>query len=225
LLKEQLKHYQVVITNGGNNIAFNGLSKSSGNATVNVTLKKIGITSKAKDYIRSEQVQITRTSKFNTLSGLTTSSNYGLRVEDEEISLNVPDVNKVIAIYESKTDNSPTFDKLKFVGGLNLNTDSIKGEKVIGQESRAIGQVVNRNANDVEIVYLNGNSFIVGEKVKFDESAIQSILQGIDTGNFVDRTNNFILNSGHTKEYCGLSRIVRKAKSAIPSRKLLVVYD
>tara|TARA_R100001460_G_scaffold10207_2_gene24138 strand:- start:891 stop:8294 length:7404 start_codon:yes stop_codon:yes gene_type:complete len=222
---EPLTSDQVVITNGGNNIAFNGLSKSSGNATVNVTLKKIGITSKAKDYIRSEQVQITRTSKFNTLSGLTTSSNYGLRVEDEEISLNVPDVNKVIAIYESKTDNSPTFDKLKFVGGLNLNTDSIKGEKVIGQESRAIGQVVNRNANDVEIVYLNGNSFIVGEKVKFDESAIQSILQGIDTGNFVDRTNNFILNSGHTKEYCGLSRIVRKAKSAIPSRKLLVVYD
>ena len=85
---EPLTADQVVITNGGNNIAFNGLSKSSGNATVNVTLKKIGITSKAKDYIRSEQLEITRTSKNNTVdSGLTSSSSYGLRVEDEDISV------------------------------------------------------------------------------------------------------------------------------------------
>ena len=223
---EPLTSDQVVITNGGNNIAFNGLSKSSGNATVNVTLKKIGITSKAKDYIRSEQLEITRTSKNNTVdSGLTQSDAYGLRVEDEDISLNVPDVNEVVAVYESKTTATPTLDKLKFVSGLNLNTNTIKGEKIIGQESRAIAQVVNRNANDVDIVYLNSNTFIVGEQVKFEESAVQSILQGIETGNYINRTNNYILRSGHKKEFCDLSRIVRKNKSGIPSKRLLVIYD
>jgi len=223
---EPLTADQVVITNGGNNIAFNGLSKSSGNATVNVTLKKIGITSKAKDYIRSEQLEITRTSKNNTVdSGLTSSSSYGLRVEDEDISLNVPDVNEIVAVYESKTTSTPTLDKLKFVSGLNLNTNTIKGEKIIGQESRAIAQVVNRNTNDVDIVYLNSNTFIVGEQVKFEESAVQSILQGIETGNYINRTNNYILRSGHKKEFCDLSRIVRKNKSGIPSKRLLVIYD
>ena len=223
---EPLTSDQVVITNGGNNIAFNGLSKSSGNATVNVTLKKIGITSKAKDYIRSEQLEITRTSKNNTVdSGLTSSSSYGLRVEDEDISLNVPDVNEIVAVYESKTTSTPTLDKLKFVSGLNLNTNTIKGEKIIGQESRAIAQVVNRNANDVDIVYLNSNTFIVGEQVKFEESAVQSILQGVETGNYINRTNNYILRTGHKKEFCDLSRIVRKNKSGIPSKRLLVIYD
>ena len=223
---EPLTSDQVVITNGGNNIAFNGLAKSSGNATVNVTLKKIGITSKSKDYLRSETLEITRTRDADTVgNGLSRSTSFGLRVEDEEISLNVPDVNKILAIYESKTSAIPTLDKLKFVSGLNLNTNSIKGEKVIGQESRAIGQVVNRNANDVEIVYLNANTFTPGEQVKFEESAIQSILQGVDTGNYVNRTNNYTLSTGHKKEFCDLSKIIRKAKSGIPSRRLLIIFD
>ena len=156
---------------------------------------------------------------------MTQSDAYGLRVEDEDISLNVPDVNEVVAVYESKTTATPTLDKLKFVSGLNLNTNTIKGEKIIGQESRAIAQVVNRNANDVDIVYLNSNTFIVGEQVKFEESAVQSILQGIETGNYINRTNNYILRSGHKKEFCDLSRIVRKNKSGIPSKRLLVIYD
>ena len=43
-------------------------------------------------------------------------------------------------------------------------------------------------------MYLNANKFTVGEQVKFEESAIESILQGVTTGNFVDRTNNYTLD-------------------------------
>ena len=70
-------------------------------------------------------------------------------------------------------------DKLTFVSGLNLNTETIVGEKIIGEDSRAIGQVVSRTSNTISFVYLNANKFTVGEQVKFDESAIQSILQGV----------------------------------------------
>ena len=72
---------------------------------------------------------------------------------------------------------------------------------------------------------LNANKFTVGEQVKFDESGIQSILQGVTTGNFVDRTNNYTLDKGHKRQYSDYSKIVRKAKSAVPSKKLLIVFD
>jgi len=224
---EPLTSDQVSITNGGNDISFSGLSNGSNStATVNVTLKKMGITSKSKIFTRSQQLEITRSTGISTAnSNLTQSSRYGLRVEDEEISLNVPDVVNVIAIYESKNTSTPVLDKLTFVSGLNLNTDTIVGEKIIGQDSRAIGQVVSRTNNTISFVYLNANKFTVGEQVKFDESSIQSILQGVTTGNFVDRTNNYTLDKGHKRQYSGYSKIVRKAKSGVPSKKLLIVFD
>ena len=223
---EPLTSDQVSITNGGANISFDGLSKSSGTATVNVTLKKQGVSSKTKDYLRSQTVEVTRTRKINTTNnGLAGSRSYGLRIEDEEISLNVPDVVKVIAVYESKDTATPVLDKLTFVSGLSLNTNSIIGEQVVGQDSRAIGQVVTAGTNTVDFVYLNDSKFTIGEVVKFRESGIETILQGVNVGNFTDRTDNYNLDKGHRQQFCDYSRIVRKEKSGIPSKKLLIIFD
>ena len=224
---ETLTSDQVAITNGGNDITFSGLTKTTASSvTVNVTLKKVGATSKSKNYIRSQQLEIIRTSGVNTLNGLSQHNAYGVRVEDKEISLNVPDVNKIVAVYESKDNLKPTLDTLKFVSGLNLNTNAILGEKIIGQDSRAIGQIVNRpNATDIEFVYLNANKFVVGEVVTFEESAIETVLQQIAVGNFIDRTENYTLDKGHKSQYCDYSKIVRKAKTATPSKKLLIIFD
>ena len=120
-----------------------------------------------------------------------------MRVEDEEISLNVPDVVNIVAIYESKDTNTPVLDKLTFVSGLALNSNSIIGEKIIGKDSRAIGQIVSRTANTVDFVYLNGNQFTVGELINFEESNIETILQGVTVGNFIDRTTNYTLSLIH----------------------------
>jgi len=223
---EPLTSNQVSITNNGNDVTFSGLSKSSGNATVNVTLKKIGITSKTKVFTRSQQLEITRSTGISTeKSNLTGSSSYGLRVEDEEISLNTPDVVDVVAIYESKNTLTPVLDQLTFVSGLNLDTNAIIGEKIKGEDSRAVGQIVSRTSNTISFVYLNANKFVIGEQAKFDESNIQSIIQNVTNGNYVDRTTNFTLNKGHNDQYSDYSRIVRKANSAIPSKKLLVVFN
>ncbi len=52
---EPLTSDQVSITNGGDTITFSGLKETTNhNVTVGVTLKKIGITSKTKDYLRSQ---------------------------------------------------------------------------------------------------------------------------------------------------------------------------
>ena len=181
---EPLTDDQVEITNNGNLITFNGLKESSGSAVVNVTLKKLGLTSKTKDFVRSQKVEVTRTVGVSTLSSLLEpSAAYGLRVEDSEISLNVPDVVEVVAVLESKDTNTPTLDKLKFVAGLNLNTNAIVGELIVGKDSRAIGQLVDRNVNDVTFIYLNDSKFQIGEVVNFKDSAIETIVQGVEVSN------------------------------------------
>ena len=223
---EPLRGDQVSITNNANTITFSGLSKSSGNATVNVTLKKLGITSKSKDHLRSQTLEVTRTRGVATpFSALNHSRAYGLRVEDDEISLNVPDVVNVRAIYESKDTNTPVLDRLIFVSGLALNASTIIGEQIKGKDSRAIGQIVSRTANTVDFVYLNDNRFTIGEIINFSESSIETVLQGVTVGNFIDRTSNYTLDKGHKSQYCDYSKIVRNAHAAVPSKKLLIVFD
>jgi len=227
-LIETLTADQVSIDNANNDVTFNGLSQSSANqVAVSVSMKKVGASSKSKDYVRSQQLEVTRTIGISTLTSLLTPSDaYGLRVEDREISLNVPDVSKVVAVLESKTTSIPTFDALTFVSGLSLNTNAVIGEKIVGKDSRAVGQIVSApNATEIRFVYLNGNKFTIGEVIHFKESGGEHILQGTEAGNFVDRTNNYVLDKGHKAQYCDFSKIVRKAKVGVPSKKLLVIFD
>ena len=64
-----------------------------------------------------------------------------------------------------------------------MNTNVIVGELIRGDNSRAIGQIVSATSNTVTFVYLNGSKFTVGEIVRFDESSIDTILQGVNVGN------------------------------------------
>ena len=107
---------------------------------------------------------------------------------DRDISLNVPDVIKIRAVYESKDTATPTLDGLTFVSGLSLNTSTIIGEQIKGKESRAVGQIVSRTANTVDFVYLNGNQFTVGELINFEESNIETILQGVTAVSYTHLT-------------------------------------
>ena len=225
---EPLTSDQVNITGNGSVITFRSLSKATdSNVVVNTTLKKLGLSSKVKNYIRSSQVEVTKTiSVSNGSTNLGISSAYGLRVEDKEISLNVPDAVKIHAVYESKDTNKPTLDGLVFVSGLGLDTNTFIGEKIVGSESRAIAQVVNRVSDTtIEYVPLNSNSFIKGESVTFKESQITANLQSLNDGNYVNRTKNYTLDKGHRKQFLDYSRLVRTANSASPSKRLLVIFD
>jgi hypothetical protein len=231
---ETLTSDQVIVRNDGNDLRIIGLNDGNSQVlmTVTATMKKVGLNSKSKDFIRSEKVEVTRTSGISTNGGLVTTQQnaqsryYGLRVEDKEISLNVPDVVQIHAIYESKDTNTPSLDKLTFVSGLGLDTNTNVGEKIVGKSSRAIGQIVNRvSATEIEFVYLNANTFSAGETVTFKETNISTNIQKVTLGNYVDRTNNYTLDKGHKKQYSDYSRIIRKDNSSIPSHKLLIIFD
>ena len=227
---ETLTGDQVSLSSAGQVITFTGLTASqSSNVTVNTTVKKIGITNKDKVLTRSTKVEVNKSAAgvSTSISATSQSDFYGTRIQDREISLNVPDVVEVIAVYESLGTSIATLDSLEFPAGLALNTASILGERVVGNTSNAIAQIVTRSsATKVEIVYLTDDKFVVGENVTFEDSGIIAPLQVIGLGNFSDVTNNYTLDNGVKTQFYDYSRIVRNEKSSyVPSRKLLIIYN
>ncbi len=221
---QTLEASQVVLGANNQSITFNNIV--NGAKVVNVTLEKDIISQKTKNVSRSNSIVINKTNAGIATHGLTTSSGYGLRVQDKEISLNTPDVYDVVGIFESVNLADPVLDKLVFVSGLSLNTVTVLGEKIKGAESGAIAILAGQtSATTLEIIRFTQAQFIIGESITFEESSITTNLQGTIAGLFKDVTSNYILDNGQRDEYADYSRIVRKDGATIPSKRVRVIFD
>ena len=211
----------------GRTISIQNIATNSGAAILTATLKKINTKTRKKSYNRCSSLTINKTSSgvSTSISGLTTSTVYGLRIEDDEISLNVPDVESVIGIFESSSSSTPTLPAITIIG-LNSNIlNSIKGERIVGKDTGAVASLVsNDGTNEVKFVYLNENIFSVGEKVTFEESQISGTVDSIQVGDKNIRTN-FILDEGQRSEYLDFSRIIRKSQIAAPTKQITIIYN
>ena len=211
----------------GRTISIQNITVNSGAAILTANLKKINTKTRKKAYNRCSSLTINKTSSgiSTNTSGLTVSTVYGLRVEDDEISLNIPDVESVIGIFESSSSSAPTLPSITLI---NLNSNilnSIKGEKIVGKDTGAVGSLVsNDGTNQVEFVYLNENSFSVGETVTFEESQISAIVDSVQIGDKNIRTN-FILDEGQRSEYLDFSRIIRKPQIDAPTKQITIIYN
>jgi hypothetical protein len=128
----------------GNTVTISGLIPSQSNIVVNTTLVKNGIQSIIKTYDRSRTLNVAR-SKYSQSGtgisssigdGLTYNQYYGLRVQDEEISLNYPDVVKIISVYESFDSSAPVVDQIQFTASSDVSTNAIIGENILGKVAR-----------------------------------------------------------------------------------------
>ena len=225
---------QIVLSNLG--------TDNTSNAVLNASVKKNNIQSKIKDYNKSKMLDVTY-SKYaasgNTAigngakqlaDGLTYDQNqrYGLRVQDERISLNYPDVAKFIAVYESIDTEKPTLDQFRFSSTAAVQTNAVLGENIVGYTSKAIARVVEKSsteANTLGVVYLTGARFNEGETINFDESNIDTNIEAITNGSYKDLTNSFKLDKGQKDEYYDYSSIVRNSGISEPSGRLLVIFD
>ena len=223
----------------GNVLVLNGLSKSSGTANIIVTVRNIKPNSKTKKLNKTNNLIINK-SKFTssgigttTLNdGLSYSQIYGIRVQDQEICLNVPDVLRVLAIYESSSTNDPELPSLQltnFTGINNNNLDFILGEQIIGNTSGAVGLVINRiskngNPNTLEYVYLNTFQFLEGESIVGKDSKTQAQIN-LKTIGDKNITQNFVLDNGQRDTLYDYSRIIRKSGVVEPSKKIKVVFQ
>lgn len=224
---QPLSSNQVTVT--GQSVTFRGVRPNqAGDVTVNVTAVKNVIKSKTKVVVRSEEFIVDKVA-----SGIGTGDNqlidnsyYGLRIGDQEISLNVPDVKEVFAVYESTGTGAPTLDILRFVSGLKLDTTTVKGELIRGQVSNAVAKVVSApTESTVRVIYLSQSRFEIGERLVFQESAIQTNLQQISPGNYIDQTRSFTLDKGQREQFYDYSRLVRNRDKSAPTRQLLVIFD
>ena len=217
-----------------NVVTISGLSNSKTNVTVNATLIKNGVQSKIKEYNRSQTLSVSLSKYSQSGSGISSSIGdgltynqyYGLRVQDEEISLNYPDVVKVISVYESFDSSAPTLDQVQFTSSANVTTNAVIGEDILGNTSKAIARIVSKpSANVLGIVYLNSERFLAGETAIFKDSGITTEIESITLGKYKDITNSYSLNKGQRDQYYDYSRIVRNKDTAEPSKQLLIVFD
>ena len=221
---------QFVLNSG--TVTISGLP--NGNVIVNTTLVKNGIQSKIKIYNRSQTLTVDKSKYPQSGSGISSSIGdgltynqyYGLRVQDEEISLNNPDVVKIISVYESFDSSAPVLDKIQFGASANVTTNAIIGENILGNTSKAVARVVSNITEHVlGIVYLNSERFLESESVVFSDSNIKTEIEKITLGKYKDITNSFTLNKGQKNQYYDYSKIVRNAGTPEPSKSLLIIFD
>ena len=236
---EPLSSDKFVFTSGGKELTINGLG-SSGTAKLIATLRKTQIKSRVKNKNRVKSLLINKSalnySGTNSGVGNTTNNDglvygkypYGTRVQDEEICLNVPEVTKIYAIFESNGIQDPTSPILNLQNISSTSattTEIIIGEEIVGEQSGSVAICVEKpNSLSIGYVYLNNIAFIEGESLSFKESGISAEINSIVPGSN-NIVGNYTLNNGQRSTILDYSRIVRKVTSSAPTRKIKVYYE
>ena len=231
---EPLKQSQISIAADKKTVTFVRLSKASGKANLFATVLKSKVVTKQKKLQDSNVLVINRSTLSasgigtNTLNdGLTTNSVFGTRVQDNKISLNVPDACELLAVIESNDAGDPDLPALTLTaydGPSGNNSDLIIGEKITGLASNAVGLVVEKpNVTTLGIVFLNQNVFNIGEKIKTEKSGITALVTATTEG---DRnvTNQFTLSPNIKSNYYDFSFIQRKRNFEAPTNRLKIVF-
>jgi len=228
---ESMRSDKYNISLDGKTLTFNGLSKASEtNAIVIATVRNIQPSSKSKKFNKVASLVVSNSSLTNsgigttTLNdGLTYSAVYGTRVQDKQISLNIPDAVRVLAVYESNGTSDPSLPVLQITG--NTNGNYVIGERIEGQTSGAVGIIVNKISTDkLEYVYLNTIQFATDELIVGEDSKEESLIFAKTFGD-KNITQNFIFDDGQRDTFYDYSRIIRKSNIQEPSRKLKIIFQ
>ena len=233
--KEDIRFDKYEIDTTGKTIFFNDLSEESGTADVIATVVNLKPNSKVKDLNRVKTLVVpyskyTSSGIGNTTlnDGLNYSKVYGTRVQDKIISLNVPDVIRVLAVYESNGTSEPNLPKIQlvsFTGQSATNSDFIVGEQIIGKTSGAVGLITKLIDSDkIEYVHLNTAYFSSSEVIEGKDSKIQGTLVNILESD-KNITQNFTFDNGQRSTIYDYSRIIRKPGVKEPTKSLKIVYQ
>ena len=231
---EPLSGDQIVFTNGSKSGTISGLTASQSNVVVQTTQQKSSVSSKVKALVKQATLVVNGSANVNSGistgigDGLTPSVVYGKRVQDDEVSLDVPDVVTVHAVFESTGAAAPTIPNLQlssFTGSAGDNSDLIVGEIGVGKSSGAAAMVLARDGSDkVEVCIKNSNNFIVTEEIEFSESGIKANISSVNPGDPNIRAN-FVLDNGQREEFYDFARLVRKPNATKPQGQLKVYFD
>ena len=233
-LTESLSSDKLNFNTGSTQVTINGLGSNSG-AKLIATLRKINIKEKIKEKQKINTVTIAN-SKYSqsgigttTLNdGLTYSTVYGTRVQDDEISLGVPDATLIYGVLESNNTSNPVFPKLLMTAidsATGKTGDLLIGEKFIGKDSNCKGIYISK-FDDTSINYISLNDYTlqVNEVITFEESGITATVSSTTLGSN-NVTDEFEYDDGQRSTIYDYARIVRKSNFKEPSKKLTVIFE
>ena len=156
-------------------------------------MKKTKPKSKVKRLNRVNAVVVDKSTNAASGVGATTLNDglsygiypFGTRVQDEIISLNHGDAIKILGIFESFDNDTPSAPKVTLSnlnGPTGKTTDLIIGERIVGNDTGAVAIYCER-LSDSEITYVLKNKigFKEGETVTFEESRVQGIVTTLET--------------------------------------------
>ncbi len=208
---------------------------ANSSAKLIATLRKIKVKEKVKQKQKITQVSIVNSTDASSGTGATTlndgltySAVYGTRVQDEEISLNIPDATLVYGVFESYDASDPVLPRVNLTS-INSSTgktgDLLIGDFFQGATSGFKGIYVSKY-DDSSINYIPVNDYTLqqNELITFEESGITASTVTLVSGSD-DVTDQYTYDDGQRGTIYDYSRIIRKSGFTAPSRKLLVVFE
>ena len=220
---------ELTISNVGTDLSANQ------EATLVATLTKLKPKAKVKRLNRVNSVIVSRSNDAASGTGSTTlndgltygSYSYGTRVQDEKLSLNVPDVVRILGVFESVDTSNPSAPKmtLSSITGTTATTgDLIIGETITGSDSGTVA-VYAEELSSTQISYISRNesAFNEGETVTFGESKIQAIITTIDEpSNNIG--SNYTFGNGQKGTFYNYGFITRKNDAKAPKKRVKVYF-
>ncbi len=231
---ESLSTDKFNFTSGSTGLTINGLGTNSP-AKLIATLRKINVKEKVKEKQKINILTVVGSASSisgigtTTLNdGLTYNTVYGTRVQDNEISLNAPDVTKVYGVFESTNVSAPIFPVLT-LSSINSPTaktgDLLIGEKFVGKDSNAIGIYISKNSDSsINYALLNDFDIQIGEIVTFKESGITATVGALSIGSN-NITDEFTYDDGQRNTIYDYSRLIRKSGYDAPIHQLNIVFE
>ena len=231
--KEVVRRNQVTFNATYTTLNVVGLSKKNLNLTLTALCKRTKLTSKEKTISRCNSLIVNRSKNVGAGIGSTTfgdglaySGVYGTRVQDRQISLNVPDIHRVLGIFESNDSANPQIPSLTVTTQTSTFTNNVTvGEQLLGNDSGALARVVTVSGGQkLEFVYENDLTFEIGENITLKTSGIIAQISSLIIG---DRNivNNYKLDKGQRLEFVDYGRIIRNKDFSEPTKKLRIIFD
>jgi hypothetical protein len=220
----------------GSTLLIRNLGTNDTGATLIATLKKVKPKAKEKIKNRVNSITISKSKLSGSGIGATTLNNgltygnypFGVRVEDEVISLNTPDVIEIHGVFESADTSSPSCPQVA-LQSINTNSTTtselLVGEKIVGQSSGAVAIVAEKlNDSNISFLYKNEIAFVEGETVLFEESNSTSLVSTLSVPSF-NISSNYTFKTGQEITFYDHGRIKRKDDSLSPSKQIKIYFS
>ena len=215
-----------IVTSGGSptfsaaagtqsSVTVSGLDNAVTGVEVIATVFQSDRSAKVKTTERMKILKIDDTTG-SAINGLTSStSGYGYRIEDTEISLGCADVINIKAILESKDDQDPILPSFQYT---NLTGTLQIDDIITGSISGSRARVVSIDSNYVYFIPVGDDKFTDSETISSQNSSLTIVAGSIVLGS-KDITDTYTLDDGQRDQYYDYSRICLLYTSPSPRDK------